>query len=149
MPYRGTGPAVTDLISGRLDLMFAPPQTVQPLVASGQLKALATTGRTRSKLYPDLPTVSESGVPGYEAVGWFGLLAPAGTPPGIVGKLNSEVVAMMNFPEVRDRLASLGAEPQTMSPEEFGRYINEDIAKWTRLVHENGIVMPGTRSGTP
>ena len=147
VPYRGTGPAVTDLITGRLDLMFAPPQTVQPLVQSGELKALATTGAARSQLYPNLPTVSESGLPGYEAVGWFGLLAPARTPPDIVKKLNSEITAMMNTPEVRERLASLGAEPQALSPEEFGRYINEDIAKWTRLVRENGIVMPGTGGG--
>jgi tripartite-type tricarboxylate transporter receptor subunit TctC len=149
VPYRGTGPAVTDLITGRLDVMFAPPQTVQPLVQSGELKALATTGAARSQLYPNLPTVSESGLPGYEAIGWFGLLAPARTSPDIVRKLNAEITAMMKAPDVRERLASLGAEPQGLSPEEFGRYINEDIAKWTRLVRETGIVMPGVvESGT-
>ena len=150
VPYRGTGPAVTDLITGRIDLMFAPPQTVQPLVESGELKALATTGAARSQLYPKLPTVSEDGLPGYEAVGWFGLLAPARTPPDIVKKLNAEIASMMNTPEARERLASLGAEPQAQSPEEFARYINDDVAKWTRLVRENGIVMPGMGgSGTP
>jgi tripartite-type tricarboxylate transporter receptor subunit TctC len=142
--YRGTGPAVTDLMSGRLDLMFAPPQTVQPLVQSGELKALAITAGVRSPLFPNLPTVIEGGVPDYQAVGWFGLLAPAKTSPEIVAKLNGEVVRMMATAEVRDRLASLGAEPQPMSPAEFGRYINEDVAKWAQLVKEKGIVLPGS-----
>jgi tripartite-type tricarboxylate transporter receptor subunit TctC len=89
-------------------------------------------------------------VPGYEAVGWFGLLAPARTPPEIIKKLNAEITAMMDTPDVRDRLASLGAEPEALTPQDFGRYINEDIAKWTRLVRENRIVMPGAGgSGTP
>jgi tripartite-type tricarboxylate transporter receptor subunit TctC len=86
-------------------------------------------------------------VPGYEAVGWFGLLAPARTPPEIIKKLNAEITVMMATSDVRDRLASLGAEPQALTPQDFGRYINEDITKWTRLVRENGIVMPGAGGG--
>lgn len=136
VPYKGTGQAVTDLVTGQIDIMFAPPQTVQPLVEGGKLKALASTGATRSPLFPNLPTVAESGMPGFDAVGWFGLLAPIKTPPAIVAKLNSEVVAILGTAEVREKLAALGAEPQAQTPEEFSRYINEDVAKWTRLLKE-------------
>jgi tripartite-type tricarboxylate transporter receptor subunit TctC len=134
--YRGTGPAVNDLLGGHIDVMFAPPQTVQPLVAAGQLKAIGTTGSVRSPLFPDLPTVAESGVSGFESVGWFGLLAPLNTPSPIVAKLNAQVVALLGTPEIRERLATLGAEPQPQSPEQFGAYINADIAKWTSLMRE-------------
>jgi tripartite-type tricarboxylate transporter receptor subunit TctC len=134
--YRGTGPAVNDLVGGHIDVMFAPPQTVQPLVEAGKLKAIATTGRVRSPLFPKLPTVVEGGVQGFEAVGWFGLLAPPQTPPAIVGKLNAEVVALLDTPEIREKLAALGAEPQPQTPKQFGQYINADIAKWTRVMRE-------------
>src|SRR5580704_8675112 len=95
VPYKGTEPAVTDLLGGRIDIMFSPSTTVQALIAAGKLKALATTGARRSKFFPDVPTVAESGLPGYESVGWFGLLAPALTSKDIVGKLNKAVVAIM------------------------------------------------------
>ena len=136
VPYKGTGPAKTDLVAGRIDIMFAPPQTVEPLIRAGKLKALASTGKTRSPLFPDLPTASESGLPGYEAVGWFGLLAPAHTPDAIIAKLNAETVRILQSPEVRQRLAQLGAEPQPQSAAEFGRFINSDLAKWTQVMHE-------------
>jgi tripartite-type tricarboxylate transporter receptor subunit TctC len=143
VPYRGTGPAVTDLLGGRIDMMFAPPQTVQSMVEAGQLKALATTAGKRSKFYPNLPTVSESGLPGYEAVGWFGLLAPVNTPAAIVDKLNRAIVATMDVKEFKDQLAMLGAEPEPQTPAEFGRFINADLAKWIKLVKESDIKMPG------
>ncbi len=143
VPYKGTGQAVNDLLSGQIDLIFAPPQTVQPLVESGKLKALATTGSVRSPLFPNLPTVSESGLPGFESVGWFGLLAPPRTPEPIVAKLNAEIVSLLGTPEVRERLAALGAEPQPQTSAEFGRYINEDLAKWTRLLREVESRQPG------
>lgn len=143
IPYKGTGPAVTDLLAGRLSLVFAPPQTVQSFVEAGTLKALAVTGAKRSKFYPKLPTVSEAGVPGYEAVGWFGLLAPFKTPTAIVDKVNKAVVAMMATKDFQDRLAQLGAEPEPQTPAEFGRFINADLAKWTKLVKEAGITTPG------
>jgi tripartite-type tricarboxylate transporter receptor subunit TctC len=143
VPYRGTGPAVTDLLGGRIDLMFAPPQTVQSMVEAGQLKALATTAGKRSKFYPNLPTVSESGLPGYEAVGWFGLLAPVNTPTAIVDKLNRAIVGAMDAKEFRDQLAMLGAEPEPQTPAEFGRFINADLAKWIKLVRDADIKMPG------
>jgi tripartite-type tricarboxylate transporter receptor subunit TctC len=143
VPYKGTGPAVTDLLGGRIDMMFSPSTTVQAFIASGKLKALATTGPKRSKFFPDVPTVSESGLPGYESVGWFGLLAPANTPKEIVDKLNRAVVAIMNTQDFKEKLAVHAAEPQPQTPEEFGRYINADVAKWDALVKEQGITIPG------
>jgi tripartite-type tricarboxylate transporter receptor subunit TctC len=143
IPYKGTGPAVTDLLGARIDLMFAPGPVVQQFVQSGQLKALAVTDTKRSKFYPDVPTVAESGVPGYESVGWFGLLAPAGTPPEIVKQINQAIVAAMDGQEFRDHLATLGAEPKPQTPEEFSRYINADVAKWSKLVNDNDVQLPG------
>jgi tripartite-type tricarboxylate transporter receptor subunit TctC len=145
VPYKGTGPGMTDLLGGRIDLMFAPAPVVQSSVQAGKLKAIGTTDSRRSKFYPDVPAISESGLPGYESVGWFGLLAPAKTPPEIVKQINQAVVAIMDTKEFRDQLAILGAEPKPQTPEEFGRYINADIAKWTKLVKDNNIKLPGAK----
>jgi tripartite-type tricarboxylate transporter receptor subunit TctC len=143
VPYKGTGPAVTDLLGGRIDMMFSPSTTVQALIDGGKLKAIATTGAKRSKFFPNVPTVAEGGLPGYESVGWFGLLAPAHTLHEIVDKLNKAVVAIMATQDFKDRLAQLGAEPEPQTPEEFGRYINADVAKWSALVKEQNITIPG------
>ena len=145
IPYKGTGPAVTDLLGGRIDMIFAPGPVVQQFVQSGQLKALGVTDTKRSKFYPDVPTVAETGVPGYESVGWFGLLAPANTPPEIVKQINEAIVAAMDTQEFRDHLATLGAEPKPQTPEEFGRYINADVAKWSKLVKDNDVQLPGAK----
>lgn len=142
VPYKGTGPAVTDLLGGRIDLMFAPGPVVQQFVQSGQLRALGVTDTKRSKFYPDAPTVADS-VPGYESVGWFGLLAPRGTPSEIVHRINEAIVAAMSTQEFRDHLATLGAEPKLQTPEQFGRYINADVAKWSKLVKDNDVQLPG------
>jgi tripartite-type tricarboxylate transporter receptor subunit TctC len=142
VPYRGTGPAVTDLLGGRIDIMFAPGPVVQQLVTSGKLRALGVTDTQRSKFYPDVPTVADS-VPGYESVGWFGLLAPRNTPPEIVRKINEVIVAAMQTQGFRDHLATLGAEPKPQTPEEFSRYINADVAKWSKLVKDNDVQLPG------
>ena len=142
IPYKGTGPAVTDLLGGRIDVMFAPGPVVQQFVQSGQLKALGVTDTKRSKFYPDIPPVSEA-VTGYESVGWFGLLAPPHTPPEIVKQINEVIVAAMQTQEFRDHLATLGAEPKPQTPEEFGRYINADVAKWSKLVKDNNVQLPG------
>jgi tripartite-type tricarboxylate transporter receptor subunit TctC len=142
VPYKGTEPAVAELLSGRIDLMFAPGPVVQQLVQSGQLKALGVTDTRRSKFYPDLPTVADT-VPGYEAVGWFGLLAPPKMPPDIVNRINAAIVADMQTDEFKGHLATLGAEPRPQSPEEFGRYINADVAKWSKLVKDNDVQLPG------
>jgi tripartite-type tricarboxylate transporter receptor subunit TctC len=143
VPYKGTGPAVTDLLGGRIDMMFSPSTTVQAFAEAGRLKALATTGAKRSKFFPNVPTVAESGLPGYESTGWFGLLAPAHTPPEIVAKLNKAVVAIMAMPDVVEHMAKLGAEPEPQTPDEFARYINADVAKWSKLVKEQNITIPG------
>jgi tripartite-type tricarboxylate transporter receptor subunit TctC len=143
VPYKGTGPAVADLLGGRIDMMFSPSTTVQAHVAAGKLKALATTGAKRSKFFADVPTVAESGLPGYASVGWFGLLAPAHTPKEIVDKLNKAVVEIMGEKDVIDRMAKLGAEPEPQTPDKFARFIDEDVAKWTKLVNEEHIVIPG------
>jgi len=143
VPYKGTGPAVTDLLGGRIDMMFSPSTTVQALIDGGQLKALATTGAKRSKFFPKVPTVAEDNLPGYSSVGWFGLLAPAHTPKDIVAKLNKAVVAIMAMPDVIEHMAKLGAEPEPQAPDEFGRYINADVAKWAALVREQNITLPG------
>jgi tripartite-type tricarboxylate transporter receptor subunit TctC len=142
IPYKGTGPAVTDLLGGRIDMMFAPGPVVQQFVQSGELKALGVTDTSRSRFYPDVPTVADA-VPGYESVGWFGLLAPPGTPPEIVRRLNEVIVAAMGTQEFRDHLATLGAEPKPQTPDEFGRYIDADVAKWSKLVKDNDVQLPG------
>jgi tripartite-type tricarboxylate transporter receptor subunit TctC len=142
VPYKGTGQAVTDLLAGHVDLMFAPAQTVMPYVREGRLRALALTGAKRSETLPDLPTVAESGVPGYAAVGWFGLLAPVATPRPVVEKISADANRVLAEREVRDRMLALGADPSGDTPEQFARFIREDQAKWGKLMKEAGITAP-------
>ena len=142
VPYKGTGQAVTDLLAGHVNLMFAPAQTVMPYVREGRLKALALTGSKRSETLPDLPTVAESGLPGYEAVGWFGLLAPAATPRATVAKASADVNRVLADREVREKMQGLGADPSGDTPEEFARFIRGDQAKWSKLMKEAGITAP-------
>lgn len=139
VPYKGTGQAVTDLLAGQIDLMFAPAQTVMPHVQAGRLKAYAVTSARRSSTLPELPTVAEAGLPGYEAVGWFGLLAPAATPKAVVDKLSEDANRVLREPEVVQRMAALGAEPAGNTPAQFADYIRADQAKWSRLMRERGI----------
>ena len=139
VPYKGTGQVLTDLLAGQVDLLFAPSQSVIQHVRAGKLKALAVTGARRSETLPDLPTVAESGLPGYEAVGWFGLLAPASTPRPVVDKLSADANRVLADPDVRSRMHALGADPGGNTPEEFARFIRDDMAKWTRLMREAGI----------
>jgi tripartite-type tricarboxylate transporter receptor subunit TctC len=139
VPYKGKGQAVTDLLAGHVDLMFAPAQTVMSYVQAGKLKALAVTGSQRSETLPSLPTVAESGLPGYEAVGWFGLLVPAATPKATVSKLSVDVNRVLREREVRDRMLTLGSDPAGDTPEEFARFIRADQAKWSKLMKEAGI----------
>ncbi len=139
VPYKGTGQAVTDLLAGQVDLLFAPSQTVIQHVRAGKLKALATTGARRTETLPDLPTVAESGLPGYEALGWFGLLAPAATPRPIVERLSADANRVLADPDVRPRMIALGADPRGNKPEEFARFIRDDQAKWAKLMREAGI----------
>lgn len=139
VPYKGTGQAVTDLLAGQIDLMFAPGETVMPHVKAGKLRAFAVTSAQRATALPEFPTVAESGVPGYEAIGWFGLLAPAATPAARVRKLSQDANRVLSDPEVKQRMLALGAEPSGDTPEEFGRFIRDDQAKWSKLMRERGI----------
>jgi tripartite-type tricarboxylate transporter receptor subunit TctC len=124
-----------------VDLMFAPSQTVMSQVQAGKLKALAVTGAKRSALFPELPTVAEAGVSGYQAVGWFGLLAPAATPKATVAKLSADVNRVLGERPVRERMLALGADPAGDTPEEFTRFIHDDQAKWSRLMKQAGITL--------
>jgi tripartite-type tricarboxylate transporter receptor subunit TctC len=139
VPYKGTGQALADLLAGQIDLMFAPSQTVMSHVKAGKLKALAMTGAARSENLPGLPTVAESGLPGYAAVGWFGVLAPAATPRSMVLKLNEDLVRALEDRDLRKRASDLGADIVGDKPDEFARFIRDDQAKWSKLMREAGI----------
>ncbi len=143
VPYKGVGQAVTDLLAGQIDLLFAPSQAVIQHVKAGKLKALASTGAKRTETLPDLPTVAESGLPGYEAVGWFGLLVPVATPKPIVDKLSVDANRVLADREVRGRMQALGADPSGNTPEQFARFIREDQTKWAKLMREAGIKPEG------
>ncbi len=138
VPYRGSSQARTDTIGGQVDMMFDAVTTMSEFAKAGKVRALATTGKVRSSVLPNVPTMSEAGVPGYEAVIWLGVMAPKGTPPEIVRRLNAEITAIVGRPEVRDDWARQGAVAMKMNPEEFGRYIVDDIAKWERIVKISG-----------
>ena len=139
VPYKGTGQAVTDLLAGQIDLLFAPAQAVMPHVQAKKLKAFAVTSARRSSSVPDLPPVAEGGVAGYEAIGWFGLLVPAATPAAVVEKLSADANRVLNDPEVKQRMLALGAEPSANTPAQFAAFIRADQAKWSKLMRERGI----------
>jgi tripartite-type tricarboxylate transporter receptor subunit TctC len=139
VPYKSIPPAIPDLLAGRLAVAFLPVQLAAPLVSSGQLKALAVTSAARSSAWPDLPTVAEAGLPGYEHNTWAGFVVPAGTPKPIVAKLNAEIVRILGLPDVRKMLTSEGSRIAATTPEEFGRLIKEDIEKQHELVQKLGL----------
>ena len=141
VPYKGVGNAVADLLGGQVQLMIAPSQAVMPHVKSGKLRALGVSGAKRSPTAPELPTIAEAGVPGYESAGWVRMMAPAATPRDIVGQLNREVNRILQLAEVKTRLLDLGAEPASTTPESFLEFIRNDNAKWARLIKERGIVI--------
>jgi tripartite-type tricarboxylate transporter receptor subunit TctC len=135
VPYKGETPAITELVGGQVALMFSPSAGVAPFVKSNRLRLLATAGDKRSAAFPDTPTMVESGFPGMISLGWGGLLAPTGTPAEIVQKVQRDTVSVVTAPEIRDRLAALGAEPSpSKSPDEFAAWIKSETAKWTRVV---------------
>ena len=141
VPYKGTGQALTDLLAGHIDLMFAPAQTVMPQIESGKLTALAQTGAKRSEALPAMPTVSEAGLTGYSAVGWFGLFAPANTPKPVVQKINQTVMFVMGQDKIRKAMLERGSDPASGSAEEFTAFLRLDQAKWTKLIKENKIAV--------
>ncbi len=134
VPYRGSAPAALDLIGKRLDFMLDPPAALVEFVRDGRLRALAVSGKGRFFALPDVPTIAESGLPGYEVTAWQGLLAPAGLPEPIVRRLNAEVVAILAEPAVVERLRALGNDPHPTSPDAFKARMSADIAKWTAVV---------------
>jgi tripartite-type tricarboxylate transporter receptor subunit TctC len=138
IPYKGSGGARTDVLGGQVDMMFDAIPTMVDHVRAGRVKALATTGKTRSAILPEVPTVSEAGVPGYEATLWLGLMAPKGTPAAVVAKLNAEVGKITANPEVRRAWAAQGTAAMTMGVDEFGRYLVADIEKWAKVVKFSG-----------
>jgi tripartite-type tricarboxylate transporter receptor subunit TctC len=138
VPYKGSSQARTDVLGGQVDMMFDAVTTMSEFARAGRVKALATTGKVRSSVLPNVPTLSEAGVAGYEAVIWLGIMAPKGTPPEIVKRLNMEIVKIVGKSEVRDDWAKQGAVAMTMTPDEFGRYLNDDIVKWERIVKISG-----------
>ena len=138
VPYKGSSGARTDILGGQVQMMFDAITTMAPNVRAGKLKALGTTGKVRSPVLPEVPTVAEAGVPGYEAVIWLGIMAPAGTPKPIVERLNAEIRKIVNRPEVKEAWAKQGAAPMNMSTDEFGQYLREDIAKWANIVKISG-----------
>jgi len=139
VPYRGAAPAMTDLIGGHLDGLFGDVPTVMAQVRAGKIKALAATSRQRSDIFPDVPTFVEQGFAGVVADNWAGILAPAGTPAPAIAKLNAALVAALDDPAVRQRLHNAGTAPAPSSPDEFGAYLREELARWAKLIEEKGI----------
>ncbi|MEP7207366.1 MAG: tripartite tricarboxylate transporter substrate binding protein [Casimicrobiaceae bacterium] len=139
VPYKGSSPALQDLVGGQVAIFIGNMPPTVPLVKGGKLRALAVTTRNRSALMPELPTIDQSGLPGFETVAWFGVLAPAGTPAEIVNRLSIEIGKIARSPEMREKLTAMGAEPVGGTPEEFKAVIDRDIAKWKSLSQKVGI----------
>lgn len=139
IPYRGGGPAMVDVIGGRVAMMFDTIPTAMPHVREGRVRVLAVSTARRHPTLPDVPTVAESGVPGFEAVGWYGLLVPLGTPDAAITRYNREVAAALERPALRARLQSVGVDPAPSTPSDFATFVANDRARWTRLVQTVGI----------
>ena len=139
IPYKGGGPSMADVIAGHAQIVMPSMIQVLPHLRSGRLKALGVSGTTRSPALPDVPTIAESGLPGYEAHNWWGLLVPAGTPPPVVDRLNGALKAVLASEETRKRMETEGAEPLGMTPQEFGAFISSELAKWVKVARDVGI----------
>jgi tripartite-type tricarboxylate transporter receptor subunit TctC len=139
VPYKGTTPAITALLGGEVSVMFATVTGIQPHIKNGKARALAVTTSKRSNMMPEVPTVSEAALPGFEMLSWFGLLAPAGTPASIVSRMNAETAKVLALPEVKSALAAQGLEVMSGTPEQFGDYIKREIAKITKIAKTAGV----------
>src|SRR4030095_3600503 len=144
--YKGSSPALTDVVSGQVVAFIGNMPPTVPLVKAGKLRALAVTTKSRSALMPELPTIAEAGLPGFETVAWFGVLAPAATPPDIGNKLSAEIARIARSREIREKLVAMGAEPVGGTPEEFKAVIDRDIAKWKPLAAKTRIKVDCTHS---
>ncbi len=138
VPYKGSAPALTDLLSGQVQMMFDSLPSSQPFIKSGALKAIAVTTQRRSTALPSLPTIAESGIPGFNFSTWYGMWAPKSTPQPIVQKLSSEIAQITRLPEVRERFMALGAEPVGNTAEEFAAFTKSELNKWARVVKQSG-----------
>jgi len=138
VPYKGSAPALADLIGGQVSLMFDNLPSSMSFIKAGKLRALAVTSAQRSPALPDLPTIAESGLPGYEASSWFGVLAPAGTPLAVMQKLNAEINKILLTPDMRERLNAQGAQLAGGSPEQFAAHIKAEMTKWAKVVKDSG-----------
>ncbi len=138
VPYKGSGPAMTDVIAGQVPITFEVFITALNYVKAGRLRALAQTGGNRSPYLPDVPTIAETGVPAYDSSGWYGLLAPAGAPPPVVTRLHTEVTRIMATADMKQRMAELGADPVSETPDQFASFIRSDIVKWAKVIAASG-----------
>jgi tripartite-type tricarboxylate transporter receptor subunit TctC len=138
VPYKGAGPGINDLLAGEIPLMFVDISISLQHVRAGRLRALAVTGGKRSLQLPDVPTIAESGLPGFDVIAWFGVFAPAGTPRDIVTRLNADIMRGLGVQEVRERLLAVGLEAVTSTPEQLGAFVKSEIAKWSRVVKASG-----------
>jgi tripartite-type tricarboxylate transporter receptor subunit TctC len=139
VPYKGGGPALTELLAGQVNALFSIALVAMPQVKAGKIRALAITSAQRSAVVPELPTMAESGFPGFECVGWFGWLAPARVPAEIVARLNAEIVRILKLPEMHERLLGLGADPVGNTPQAFAAFVKSEHDKWARVIKEAGI----------
>jgi len=138
VPYKGLGPGLLDLMAGRLQVVFSTAPSAIPHIKTGRLRGLAVTTAARSGLVPQLPTVAEAGIPGYEAGSWYGIIAPAGTPRPVVARLNQEITAVLATPDFREQLMAAGADPAPNTPEQFAAYLKSEIAKWAKVIKLSG-----------
>jgi tripartite-type tricarboxylate transporter receptor subunit TctC len=138
IPYKGGAPAMVDLLAGQISMTFGDIPTALPHIRAGKLRSLAVTGAKRSPLLPDVPTIAEQGLAGFDVTAWFGVFTTAGTPRPVVNQLNAEIVRILNLPDVREKLIGIGMEPVTNSPDEFAAYVQSEIAKWARVVKASG-----------
>ncbi len=136
VPYKGGGPALTELLGGQVQALFSIALVAMPQVKANRIRALGISSAKRSAVVPDLPTIAESGFPGFECVGWFGWIAPARISPEIIARLNREMVRLLKLPDIHDRLLTLGADPVANSPQEFAAFIKSEHAKWARVIQQ-------------
>ena len=139
VPYKGVNLAMNDVLSGQIQLVVIGIPAALPFIQAGRLRALAVIAPQRSAALPDVPTAAEAGLPNYDVTTWYGVLVPTGTPRPIIDRLNAELVRIMHAPDLQDRLAATGTEPRTSTPEEFGEYIRQEMAKWAKVVREAGL----------
>jgi tripartite-type tricarboxylate transporter receptor subunit TctC len=139
VPYKGGGPAMTDVLGGYTKIMFSSLVQTTPFVLNGQLRALGTSGVKRNPALPDVPTIAEAGLPGYEATNWWGVVAPAGTPAAIVEQLHNQITAVQNSPQTKEQFAVQGADIVQMTSAEFGSFMEKEMSKWERVVKQSGM----------